>query len=61
MQTTCPTTQHFSKLSHQQLVAILVALEDVVFDQHLNIDCDRVTKKSMQAFVDQLHSTLYPA
>jgi hypothetical protein len=60
--TTCPTTQHFQQLTHQQLVAKLVALENVVFNQHLNVSCNKMspaTKTALNAVVNQLHITLY--
>jgi len=60
--TTCPTTQHFQQLTQQQLVAKLVALEDICFNLHLDVECTKMspaTKTALDAVVTQLHNALY--
>ena len=62
MQNACPvTTQHFQQLTQQQLVAKLVALEDICFNLHLDVECTKMspaTKKALDAVVTQLHNAL---
>jgi hypothetical protein len=63
MHNPCPvTTQRFQKLTKQQLVAKIVALEDICFNLHMDVECTKMspaTKQALDAVVTQLHSTLY--
>jgi hypothetical protein len=62
LDTTCPTTQHFLQLSTQELVAKLVALEDICFNLHLDVECTKLspaTKTALQELNDKMYHALY--